>query len=292
VILVSHLRKKEGAAIHRTIGSLAFVAAARAAWILCKDPAAPNGRLLLPIKNNLAPNATGLKFTIESNNEHHTPIICWSPEPVTETIDTIEAAATRNGRPDTERQYAIEWLKKTLAAGPRSSKDIRREADVHGIAYHTLRRAFRELNGEAVRDGVPPFAPWKWKLPGIDAQNPGEEFWASSIFSDNFPDLDEFLNHLHGKHATAAPERAPQACTPTAPGSAGGSSMRNTHPQTRDFAQTPGRAGGCQSARTIDSPSSVPSTNTWRPTTPTKSQTETPSSTINSAIPSACQPTS
>jgi hypothetical protein len=57
ILAVSHFRKKEGAAIHRALGSLAFIAAARAAWTIVTDPADASRRLFLPLKNNLAESA-------------------------------------------------------------------------------------------------------------------------------------------------------------------------------------------------------------------------------------------
>ncbi len=169
VIIVSHLRKKEGAAIYRTMGSLAFVAAARAAWIVCKDPADPNNRFLLPLKNNLAPDVTGLAFTVEASGETRTPVIRWSPEPMNLSVDTHFASVRATGRPDDERQHTIEWLRERLSNGSRATRDLRDEAEANGISYGTLRRAFRALGAEAKRVGPFPFGEWHWKLPGVDA---------------------------------------------------------------------------------------------------------------------------
>jgi putative DNA primase/helicase len=189
VIVVSHLRKKEGAAIHRTMGSLAFVAAARAAWIICKDPADPNKRLFLPLKNNLAPDVTGLAFTIETSPDGRTPLIRWLPDSENVTADMVVGNARSAGRPDDERQHAINWLQERLAKGARPVRDLKQESDAHGISYYTLRRAFRALGGQAVRQGTFPFAPWYWKLPGIDDQNTGGEFWSPIGFPDDFAEL-------------------------------------------------------------------------------------------------------
>lgn len=192
VLVVSHLRKKEGAAIHRTMGSLAFIATARAAWVICKDPEDPHKRLFLPLKNNLAPTACGLAFAIEPNVTSGTPTVRWSPDPVETTPDCVIALGRTGGRPDDERQYAIDWLRERLSNGPKPAIDIRNEADMHGITYGTLRRAFRHLKAEAVRHGILPFATWHWRLPGLDAQNPGGEFCAPSEFPD---DLNEIFNY-------------------------------------------------------------------------------------------------
>ena len=65
ILAISHLRKQQGAAMHRSMGSLAFVAAARATWLIAKDPQNPARRLMLPLKNNFGTDTTGLAFTIQ-----------------------------------------------------------------------------------------------------------------------------------------------------------------------------------------------------------------------------------
>ncbi len=48
----------------------------------------------------------------------------------------------------------------------------RRPADAHGLSRVTVRRAFRELGGEAVRIGFGPLGEWYWRLPGVGVQEP------------------------------------------------------------------------------------------------------------------------
>ena len=187
VLVVSHLRKKEGAAIYRTMGSLAFVAASRAVWAICKDPDNEQKRLFVPVKNNLAPTACGLAFVIESHDG--LPRIRWSPEPVTHSVDFAIAAARAAGRPNDERQHAMNWLRERISDRSRAMRELREEADAHGIGYGTLRRAFREIGGQSVRRGPFPFGEWHWKLPGVDAQNPDGQFCAPTDFADQFADL-------------------------------------------------------------------------------------------------------
>ena len=153
VLAVTHLRKKEGAAIYRAMGSLAFVAAARAAWLVAKDPKSPKRRLLMPLKNNLAADVNGLAFTIESHATTSQPTIHWSPDPIAISAETIVGNARPRGRPDAACQDAMDWLRKRLANGPAPARDVQEEADAHGISKPTVRRAFRELRGEAVKTG-------------------------------------------------------------------------------------------------------------------------------------------
>jgi hypothetical protein len=168
LLAIIHLRKKEGAAIYRTMGSLAFVAAARAAWLVSKDPRAAQRRLFLPLKNNLAPDTSGLAFTIESQPATNHPIIQWSSEPVSISAETIVGNARPRGRPDAACQDAMDWLRRRLAKGDAPARDIQEEADAYGISKATIRRAFRELGGEAVKTGFGIFGEWVWRLPNVN----------------------------------------------------------------------------------------------------------------------------
>jgi putative DNA primase/helicase len=179
VLAVSHLRKKEGAAIYRMLGSLAFVAAARAAWTISTDHADANRRLLMPLKNNLAESARGLAFTIESLPSSSAPIIRWQPEVIEDRADSVPASTRRwVGRPDGERQFAVQWLRSHLSQGQSPVRKVREAAEAHGITWGTLRRAFRELGAEAVFKRVDGRIRWDWKLPAIGAQNYVGEFCA------------------------------------------------------------------------------------------------------------------
>ncbi len=66
VICVSQNKAAGGEALMRVTGSLAFVAAARAAFIVAKDTENDARRLFLPLKNNIGNDKTGLAFAIAS----------------------------------------------------------------------------------------------------------------------------------------------------------------------------------------------------------------------------------
>jgi putative DNA primase/helicase len=215
VLIVSQLRKKEAAAIYRTMGNVAFVAASRASWAICNDALQENKRLLLPIKNNLAPHAAGLSYTIETGLDPRAPTIRWSPEPVTDSFDYAIAAARAAGRPDVERQHAMTWLKQRLAKSPIRASDAREEGEVQGITYATLRRAYREIGGVTVRKGRQPLTYWYWTLPGAAAQNPGGEFCAAGE-DDDYDDLADFFEPWIRRASNSSPPTSP-ASSPQPP---------------------------------------------------------------------------
>ena len=127
-VCVSHFNKGTGSsAMYRTTGSLAFVAAARAAFAVSRDKDNPARRLMLPIKNNLAPESTGgIAYAVVA--PQGVPMIAWDPDPVT-TITADEALAPERREGDTsererpEREDAVRWLREFLSGGPRGEGD-------------------------------------------------------------------------------------------------------------------------------------------------------------------------
>jgi hypothetical protein len=171
VVAVTHLNKSgTGPAIYRAMGSLAFAAAARAAWGVAKDRDDPRRRLLLPIKNNIAPDTGGLAYTIEPVGVGGCPVVAWNPDPINLSADDALSNGRGEGEARTERDDAAGWLTDQLADGPRMVRDIERESREAGHALGTLRRAKAALG---VVSRKPAFGgPWEWSLPIEDAHTP------------------------------------------------------------------------------------------------------------------------
>jgi hypothetical protein len=164
IVCVTHLNKSAGPAMYRSMGSLAFVAAARAVWAVTDDPNDKNTRLVLPVKCNLAPDLTGLSYRVVTA-DNGAPCVAWSDAPVTMTIDDALDANRDEDRRGGERREAKEWLQQVLGDGPMPATDIKQLARQEGPAWGTVRRAKEELGINVFRDGFGAGSVSKWALP-------------------------------------------------------------------------------------------------------------------------------
>jgi putative DNA primase/helicase len=150
VLVVAHRRKGVGSiADDLALGSRAFTGIARAVWHVTRDPENKARRLLLPGKNNLAPEGNGLAFAIVGDPG----AVAWERDPVEMSAD--DALALENGNsgnghkpgPDPEAQnQAADWLARELADFEehpvRELKDAAKEA---GLAWRTVQKASQRL---------------------------------------------------------------------------------------------------------------------------------------------------
>jgi hypothetical protein len=157
MVMVTHLRRGKGKAMHRPSGSDALVRAARTVWLLENDRADPERRLLLPIKNNLAAPGTGLAFTLEPVGDGQYARLQWEDEPVPVSADDFLRDVPQQTPPrDHLLCETVNWLEELLRDGPQPAGEVQDVAKARGISYGTLRRAFCELNVQSkkvVRDG-------------------------------------------------------------------------------------------------------------------------------------------
>jgi hypothetical protein len=166
IVLVTHMSKGGGGrAMYRAMGSLAFIAAARAAWVVVKDKDNPNRRLFLPAKNNIGNDKTGLAYLLVDKGG--CAALSWERTPITTTVDDAiaqdEGERGRPGPDPEEREAAADWLRAVLANGELEVRTIRKEAESCGFAWRTLERAKASIGARAHKTqfgGV-----WVWRLP-------------------------------------------------------------------------------------------------------------------------------
>jgi hypothetical protein len=170
VVAVTHLAKNNGIkAINRVIGSIGFVAAARAVHLVAKDPHDGDRRLFVILKNNLSADRGGLAFRVEQHaigNDIASTAIVWEAEPVTLTADEIVGAGDAGERRPAQAE-AERFLTDLLANGSIAQKEVDRRADQAGHSRASVKRAKQSFKIESTRvGGVAGDGEWLWSLPG------------------------------------------------------------------------------------------------------------------------------
>lgn len=155
--------------MYRATGSLAFTAAARAVWVACddRDDLDKRRRHLLPVKNNLGDDSTGLAYTIVPREAGGEGVVRWEREPVRVSADEALEYTPLHGTERRERREAEDFLRDKLAAGPVPAKEVESAAAAEGISIATLRRARERVCDKPVKVGK---GHWEWKLKLEDAQ--------------------------------------------------------------------------------------------------------------------------
>jgi putative DNA primase/helicase len=172
MLCVSHLTKGEGTeAMMRVQGSVAFVAAPRAAFLIAKDRENEMRRLFLPIKNNIGDDRTGLAFELQSAQVDSpagmidTCRVLWHAEPVTITADELmRPDGDESGQTATEE--AVEWLRGLLTdVESLDRREIIEAAEKAGFAERTIYRARKDLGVVFAQSGFGKQKRSIWKLP-------------------------------------------------------------------------------------------------------------------------------
>ncbi len=172
VIGLGHLNKNSGyaSAQYRALGSIAFVAAARMAWLVDKDPSHPDTRRMLPLKANLVKEPSGLSYQLESHEEFDVPVVRWDPRPLALSADEAMSQAPIDRSQAPELKSAVEFLGEILADGAMPAKEVFDLAKQEGISEKTLRRAKGEAGVKSEREGFGPGSKMLWSLPGMPAE--------------------------------------------------------------------------------------------------------------------------
>lgn len=167
ILLVRHMNKSGGSdPMYRGGGSIGIIGAARAGYLLGRDPADPpdtNRRVLAHTKLNLGPPPSAVAFRLETPTGGHYPVIEWEG-PVDLDASRLLDQAKPAARPEFDE--AVGFLRTELASGSRPSREVQRLAGEEGIAPRTLKRAKRELQVESVRVGFGKGSQVFWRLPG------------------------------------------------------------------------------------------------------------------------------
>ena len=151
IVCVEHPPKSSnGKAINQVGGSKAFIAAARSAYLVSKDPQDEKRSLFLRIKNNLTSHSVGISYTLEEVILPTGEIskVVWGDDPVKTTADEVLAYYNQ-----TEFQHKKElrakWLKEELAEGPKNVAEVEKKALNEGITEKQLRNTIEYVGASS-----------------------------------------------------------------------------------------------------------------------------------------------
>ncbi len=151
---------------YRGGGSIAFTGASRAGFAVAEDPEDPTARLLIPVKNNLAPAIATrpLRYRVVTDEEHQTAAIEWLGAVDAQQI--AESMRMKGPADTTAIGEAVAHLHELLANGPVLATEAERYLKGAGCSASTIKRATKKakVRKRPRKDehGVPH---WWWELP-------------------------------------------------------------------------------------------------------------------------------
>jgi len=160
VLCIRHLTKSaRDKAIYRGQGSIAYTAAARVVFLVGVNPDDQRERVMVCLKNNLAPLPVALAFELSEGQ------FLWRGE------TSISAAALLMPDGDDGERTALaeaqEFLRDLLADGPVEAEEVEKQRRRAGVAEPTLRRAKATLGVRSRREGgIAGGGRWLWAYDG------------------------------------------------------------------------------------------------------------------------------
>jgi len=166
IILIRHLNKSgNGSAIYRGGGSIGIIGAARAAYLIARDPNEPTRRIIAVTKSNLSVEPPALAYRLVDAPEHGCARVEWETEP----LDGITAAMLlREPADELEREEtnaAEAWLTDYLVAngGDATTSDLRNAVNAAGFEWNTVRKHLPKI-AKSFRSGFGTSQQYGWKL--------------------------------------------------------------------------------------------------------------------------------
>jgi hypothetical protein len=164
IVAVRHLNKSMTAnPLYRGGGSIGIIGAARCGLLLAADPDDAERRILASTKDNLGLPPPSLAFRLLSSPGSDVARVVWEGESQWTAGQLLRESAS--GVPTHSLLAdAREWLRAALADGPRSAREILREAADAGLGRNLLYTA-RKLEGVAIAKERIPGGRWVWSYP-------------------------------------------------------------------------------------------------------------------------------
>jgi hypothetical protein len=171
IVAVRHLNKSTtGNPLYRGGGSIGIIGAARCGLLLAPDPDDSARRILASTKDNLGLPPPALAFRLVSSPGSHVARVVWDGE-CHWTADQLLRESASGLASHSLLTDAREWLRAALANGPRSARDILREAREAGIGRNVLYAA-RKLEGVSIGKERVAGGRWVWSSVASEGEDP------------------------------------------------------------------------------------------------------------------------
>ena len=158
MLITRHLSKGlGGSALYRGMGSIDITGAARSELLVAKEPDQAGRIVMAQSKNSLTEIGPSLTYSITDNK------LSWHGESSFMANDLLTAPPSADER--SALSDAEDFLRETLAGGPRPVKEVQAMAEQSGISRATLRRAGNRLDAERKPGGFG--KGWMLSLPTV-----------------------------------------------------------------------------------------------------------------------------
>ncbi|HEU5432832.1 MAG TPA: hypothetical protein VFU81_14290, partial [Thermomicrobiales bacterium] len=154
IVVLVPLPRAGGQAAARKLDALCN--AAPVVYLAASDPQRCGRKLLMQVKNNLAPPAPSRAFDIIDGR------VTWIREPVDVAAHEFIAPLSQRLAARHDRESAAGWLLAALADGPVPSRELFQQARDCGISAKTLRRAAASLGLSPRKTSFD--GPWQWQM--------------------------------------------------------------------------------------------------------------------------------
>jgi hypothetical protein len=157
IVCIRHPAKSSqgGKALHRGLGSVDFIGAARTGLFVEQDPINPCLAMVAQSKSNIGPLGRTVLFSKLGGQFEWAGVSRLSAE--------MLGGSGRGPDPHAFLEACV-WLEGRLRDGlPVASTLLKAEADEDGISFGTLRRAKKALEVKSVKNGDT----WDWQLPAM-----------------------------------------------------------------------------------------------------------------------------
>jgi putative DNA primase/helicase len=164
-LLLRHLNKAGGGSpMYRGGGSIGIVGAARAGYLVARDPDDPDTRVMACIKSNLAREPESLSYRLESTPGSHVAHVVWTGASTHDAAGLLRTGFDDEGEGSDARSSAERWLTDYLVehGGAAKASDAMKAAKADDIAERTLRRARERAGVKVERKGFGQGAVWTY----------------------------------------------------------------------------------------------------------------------------------